>query len=81
MIETFCRTPKTTATSRATAGTLPIELAIIKLAPLIVVKEAPAVTKPDGTNGRIRNKIISINTFSGELFFKALKKEILNHLD
>lgn len=55
-----------------TAGTFPIELADIKRHPVIVVKEAPAVTIPDGTNGRIRNRIISVNTCMGELFFMVL---------
>lgn len=39
------------------------------------VKDAPALTNPDGTNGRIRNKIINVNTYMGELLFIALKIE------
>lgn len=76
VIDTFWRTPKSIATSRINAGILPIELAIIKRTPLIVVKDAPPVTRPEGTNGRILNRIININTFVGELFFIALKKEL-----
>lgn len=57
----------------ATAGTFPIELADIKRHPVMVVKEAPAVTIPDGISGRIRDRIISMNTCMGELFFTLLK--------
>jgi len=63
------------ATSRITAGILPIELAIIKRPPLMEVKEAPAVTIPDGTKGIILNRIISINTCIGELFLIFIKIE------
>lgn len=58
-----------------TAGILPIELATINRHALIEVNEAPAVTKPEGTNGKIRNKIIRINVYKGELFWIALKIE------
>ncbi len=63
------------ATSRITAGILPIELAIIKRPPLMEVKVAPAVTIPDGTKGIILSKIISANTWMGELFLIFIKIE------
>lgn len=60
--------PYTTATSIKTAGILPIVLATMNKGPEIGVKEAPAVTNPDGTKGIRRSKMIVQNTWLVEDF-------------
>ena len=58
--------PYTTATSIKTAGIFPIVLAAINKGPEIGVKEAPAVTNPDGTKGIRRSKMTVQKTWLGE---------------
>lgn len=57
--------PKATAISMATAGSFPIELAQKNASAEMRVKAAPAVTAPDGTNGKMRSDNTAHHTLAG----------------